>query len=522
MAASNRTVTIIIPPVVVHHLDPHTGIPFMPHIAAHLAGSLKQEGYSLQILDCFGIQPHQREVLGEFMLLGMSAEEAAGYVSQESRMCFVYCRTMSESIAVMRIIKALRKRRNDLTICLFENTQAVTSFSLRDLAPDFIAGGCDVMLMGDPERRAVRLIECLAAGASPDEIPGIAFKGADGIIRLTGPAAPEQALGDLPLPAWELFPLEGYWIVGFAHAPISGNRFLPLLTSRGCPYRCKFCIAPALNYSWVPRPASNVVDEMEHFYKTMGIGEFHISDLNPTISDSRIREMCRDILRRKLPVVWKLAQGTKIETIKSEETLELMAQAGCSYISFSPESGSEEMLKRVDKPFDFEHALRMLRKMNALGIRTQACFIAGLPGETAGDRGKSLDYMKRLVADGLDEINVPVFTPVPGSDLAASLDGYTHYAQCTFSPTWRKDYRRVSFFRYRMYTAFFLHKLGHPRKVFREVAGFLTGRYETKMEMSFFKLFKLIGLRYFPWIFRRLEYHPRDGARKLLYGGRNH
>ncbi len=126
-------IAIVVPPVVVHHLDPHTGIPFMPHIAAYLASALRECGYPLQVFDCFGLQPHQRKVVGEFMLLGVSEDEVARNISPKVKLCFIYCRTMSESIAVSRMIKAIKKYCLDVKICLFENTEAVTSFSLRDL-----------------------------------------------------------------------------------------------------------------------------------------------------------------------------------------------------------------------------------------------------------------------------------------------------------------------------------------------------------------------------------------------------
>jgi anaerobic magnesium-protoporphyrin IX monomethyl ester cyclase len=500
---AKETIAVIIPPVVVHHLDPHTGIPFMPHVAAYLAGALRHAGYSVQVLDCFGLNPHERQVVEEFMLLGVSEDEAALNISPEVKLCFIYCRTMSESIAVSRMIKAIKKHCSNIKICLFENAQAVTSFSLRDLASNFLYDGCDFLIMGDPEKTAIRFLKGLSHNESLQEIPGIVFMRNEDHTVFSSSAVHEKKLDELPLPAWDLFPLKGYWTAGFAHAPIiAGERFLPILTSRGCPYRCRFCIAPTLNNTWRARSALNVVKEMEYFYKKMNITDFHVSDLNPTVSDKRIREICQIILKQDLPVKWKLAQGTKIETIKNEETLELMAKAGCVYISFSPESGSRRILESVSKPFDFEHALRMVRKMNKLGIRSQACFVAGLPGEEGLDRLKSLLYVKKLVEAGLDEINVPVFTPIPGSDLSQAIKGYSRYAQCTFSPTWRRDYREVSTFRYRMYLTFFLHKLRFPWKVLREIFGFLTGRFETKMEMSFFKLIKLHTLRYCPGLFR--------------------
>ena len=57
--------TVIIPAVVVHNLDPHTGIPFLPHMAGHVAGMLDYLDYNVQVIDCFGIQPHQRKIINE-------------------------------------------------------------------------------------------------------------------------------------------------------------------------------------------------------------------------------------------------------------------------------------------------------------------------------------------------------------------------------------------------------------------------------------------------------------------------
>ena len=82
-------------------------------------------------------------------------------------------------------------------------------------------------------------------------------------------------LDSLPIPAWELFPLHNYWKLKYAHGPLSANRYLPMLTSRGCPYACRFCVIPKTNnLKWRARSATHVVDEMEHWFKKLGIREF--------------------------------------------------------------------------------------------------------------------------------------------------------------------------------------------------------------------------------------------------------
>jgi pyruvate-formate lyase-activating enzyme len=500
-----RPVAVIVAPVVCHNLDPHTGIPFMPHMAAHLAGTLVAAGREVQVIDCFGLQPNNRQVVGDFMLLGVDETWVSSHLLADVRVCHIYCRTIAEFIAVERLVARIKAVRPDVCISLFENIQAVTSYSLRHVAAEFIGKGVDCIIMGEPEDRVSQVTSALELGESLTSISGIAYRDDGNIIVKPASKLPDN-LDSLSMPAWEKFPLQGYWSAGFAHAPVGRARFLPILTSRGCPYRCTFCIAPEVNPTWRSRSAKHVVDEMEHFYRTLNVTDFHVSDLDPTVSDKRTREICRELISRNLPIIWKLAQGTKIETIKNEQTLELMAAAGCRFVSFSPESGSSRLLKIMNKPFDHEHALRMARKMHQLGIRTQAVFIGGVPGEEPADRNMSVDYARKLIRAGVDEISLVIFTPLPGAKLSGAINDFRHYSECTPSPSWRKDYGILTKYRRRMYFNLLLSKARHhPRKLLREISSLARFDFGTKMEMSLFKQAKLYGLRYFPWIFRRLD-----------------
>ncbi len=478
----------------------------MPHMAAHLVGALKNHGgRRVQVIDCFGLQPNHRQVAGEFMLMGIDENWVVDHLAPEAVNCFIYCRTIAEFIAVERLVARIRQKRPEMAITLFENIQAVTSYSLGHVAEEFLEKGVDCILMGEPEDRVAEIAERYEDNRSLAGIPGIAYR-ESGCVHVGVPAELPKNLDALPRPAWENFPLEGYWRAGFAHAPVCGARFLPILTSRGCPYRCTFCIAPEVNPKWRGRSAKHVVDEMEHFYRTLGVTDYHVSDLNPTVSDKRTREICQELIDRHLPITWKLAQGTKIETIKSEETLELMARSGCTFVSFSPESGSLRLLKIMNKPFNHEHALRMAKKMCSLGIRMQAVFIGGVPGEQPEDRDLSVAYAKRLIRAGVDEISLVIFTPLPGAKLSSAINDFKHYSQCTPSPAWRKDYPILMLYRRRMYLALLFGKARyHPVSLMGTLICLLTLRFSTKMEMSLFKQAKLYALRYAPWLFSLID-----------------
>ncbi|MBU0461270.1 MAG: radical SAM protein, partial [Nanoarchaeota archaeon] len=91
-------------------------------------------------------------------------------------------------------------------------------------------------------------------------------------------------LDKLEFTAWDLLPLANYWKLHYSHAPLSSKRYLPLLTSRGCPFGCRFCITSSANRgNWRSRSAKNVVDEIETFTKKFDVPEFHLEDLNPTV-----------------------------------------------------------------------------------------------------------------------------------------------------------------------------------------------------------------------------------------------
>jgi radical SAM superfamily enzyme YgiQ (UPF0313 family) len=182
-----------------------------------------------------------------------------------------------------------------------------------------------------------------------------------------------------------------------------------------------------------------------------------------------------------------------------------MAEAGCSYISISPESGSPKVMKLIGKPFKYEHAVKLIAAMNKHGVYSQACFILGFPGEEDEDRELTRKMVHDLTRAGVSEIAQFVVTPVPGSAIEPELQGYSDLSQLNFSPTWRADYAKLNTFRVKLYRQFLLWKLRyHPLAILAQPFRFLVRKFETKMEMVPFRAlhvtFMLKG-----WLGRRIE-----------------
>ena len=487
-------VTLINPNVVVQRDDMFTtGIIYMPLGLAYFAAALGAEGFDIEVIDAFGEQPNQCRISGDFLIRGLSASEVAEKVSFSTEAVVLYAIGASSHNALIEIIRKIRERLADVTIIVMENSQAVTAYSLRKVQDELYSEGVEYIITGEPEQRGVKLLKAIKENAKEDDIAnidGIGFK-SNNNTHYSEPKSNIENLDELNFPAWELFPLDNYWRLRYAHGPFETKKYLPLLTSRGCPYSCTFCVSPEVTSSkWRGRSAKNIVDEIEYYTNTFGVREFHIEDLNPTVDEQRIIDLCNEIKKRRLDIIWKIVSGTKAETIRSKDTIRLMHDAGCRYISISPESGSARVLKMLNKSFDVKHALGLLKEMNKNNMRSQACFVLGYPGETDQDRKKTKEMVECFAKAGIDEIALFIVAPLPGAEVFAKMTGYDDYSQLTFSPRWRKDYNELFDFRFKLYRSFIFWKLRyHPIKILKQPFNFMLRRFKTKMEMVPYRAF---------------------------------
>ncbi|MBT7608699.1 MAG: B12-binding domain-containing radical SAM protein [Bacteriovoracaceae bacterium] len=461
----------------------------MPVALCSLAASLKKANYSVNIIDAFGNKPNQILPDENFYSRGLKLEETIDSVHPETRAIFLYAISLIGHHSVVKILLKLKDKYPQIPIIILENTQAVTAYSLRKVRQDFYKLGADYVLTGESEERGIQLIDGIVNNTDVSQLEGVGHINKDGVDTYLPPSKDYLNLDNLPFPAYELLPLENYWKLKYSHGPFQTKKYLPLLTSRGCPYPCNFCVIPETNsLKWRSRSAENIVAEIEHFKETLGVTEYHIEDVDPTVSDKRTKEFSSLLIDKKLNIIWKICAGTKVETMRSEETIELMAKSGCNYISISPETGSPKVLKLINKPFKLDHASKIIKKMSKVGISSQACFVLGYPGEEDEDRVMTHDMIKDLTRKGVDEVALFIVTPVPGSSIFDQFSGYQNYSDLNFSPEWRDDYIKLNKFRLALYRKFLIWKfLYHPFKFVKQPFLFLFRKFRTKMEMTPFR-----------------------------------
>ena len=212
-----------------------------------------------------------------------------------------------------------------------------------------------------------------------------------------------RSLDDLPLPLHHLLPLDRY------RMPMIKGPYTFIVTSRGCPAGCKYCIKHvSYQYSVRLRSPAKLLEEMQLLH---GLGVHHIhmyADLF-TVNRDQVVELCELIIASGLRVTW--TANSRVDYV-DEEMLQLMGRAGCMLIAWGIESGNEVILKRAHKGYQMAQAHRALQWAHAAGIKNWGYFIIGLPGETVQTIQETIAVSKALP---LDIALFHVAAPYPGT-----------------------------------------------------------------------------------------------------------
>jgi radical SAM superfamily enzyme YgiQ (UPF0313 family) len=237
---------------------------------------------------------------------------------------------------------------------------------------------------------------------SVGHIKGLVWRNGDRIT--VNPDRPFiRNLDDLPLPRHDLLPLGDY------RAPLVRGPYAFVVTSRGCPGNCSFCIKHvSYGRSVRFRSAQNILEELERLIG-LGVRSVHMYADLFTVSREQVVELCELILQRGLRLRWTC--NSRVDFV-DQDMLQLMSRAGCWMISWGIESGSEKVLRRCRKGIALEQVGPALHWARQAGILNWGYFIIGLPGETRDTIQETIRLSKRLP---LDLALFHIAAPHPGS-----------------------------------------------------------------------------------------------------------
>lgn len=280
-------------------------------------------------------------------------------------------------------------------------------FTLRYTASDFA-------VLGEGEETIVEFAKALMLGKNNFQgIRGLAFNQKGKGIVINPPREFVADLDSIKFPAWEYISPAKYNLQP-ALTPVKERPIAPLITTRGCPYKCNFCGGPLMwKRSFRMRSAKNIVDEIELLMREYGVKQIFLSDDNFTLQKNHAISMCKEILARKIKIPWACPNGIRVDKV-DDELLGYMREAGCYLVGFGIESGSQEILNRAQKQLNLERVAEVVKLAKKHNILTYGFFIIGLLGETERTIRQTIDFAKRLP---LDRAWFNVLIPYPGTEI---------------------------------------------------------------------------------------------------------
>jgi radical SAM superfamily enzyme YgiQ (UPF0313 family) len=242
--------------------------------------------------------------------------------------------------------------------------------------------GADMGIQGEGEQAFVQLIERLQQKADLTEVPGLFWP--DARARRRGrELIKELDAFPLPVPDELSFPLT-----------LDGQQtWVPMQTRRGCPMQCSYCSTPAIEGKIIRKRSTGMVVEAISRFVEAGFSQFYFVDNTFNLPASYAKELCDQLIARKLKIRWRcILYPWKID----EKLVEKMAQAGCVEVALGFESGSSKILRSMNKKFQPEEVQYIAKLLHEYEINRMGFLLLGGPGESQASVAESLAFADSL------------------------------------------------------------------------------------------------------------------------------
>ncbi len=274
-------------------------------------------------------------------------------------------------------------------------------------APEYLAAGADVVVVGEGEQTLEELLPHLARSGPTgmQHIAGIVYQEDDELVQ----TAPRTYLADLdaqPFPDRAAIDIPEYVRVWREH---HGMGSVSLITARGCPYTCSWCSHAVFGYSHRRRSVQNVADEVEQILATYRPDLLWYADDVFTIHRRWFFSYAEELRRRGIRVPFETISR---EDRLNEEVVRTLAEMGCFRLWIGSESGSQRVLDAMKRRTDAERVREMVHLLQRYGIEAGMFIMLGYEGEELADLEETVTHLKLA---GPDRLLTTVAYPIKGT-----------------------------------------------------------------------------------------------------------
>jgi len=262
----------------------------------------------------------------------------------------------------------------------------------------------DYVVRGEGEDTLVELLEYLNAGKPLDSIKGLSFKNSNHEIVHNPPRELLKDLNEAPIPDFSL-----------VYKWAEKAKALPIATSRGCPFACKFCsVIPMFGRQYRFKSIERVIEELKAASSHKG-HVFFIDD-NFAANKKRTKSLLQAIIDNKIKIEWSAQVRTDVA--KDTELLDLMKKAGCFAVYIGFESINPATLSLYNKGQGIEDIENSIRAVKSHSIRIHGMFVLGSDTDDIETIRNTATFAKKL---DIDSIQFMMLTPLPGTPVFEEL-----------------------------------------------------------------------------------------------------
>lgn len=436
MGDSMQKILLVNPPGKVHiyedgtpahrkHCTPPLGL-------AYLAGSIKEAGYGVAVIDMLSEGYNKEKFVRPNLIYGLDAEDLIERINIEKPTILGFSVLFSFMINdVFDICRSVKQAFPDMPIVLGgHHPSAMPKKTLENKSVDFV-------ISGEAELSIVKFMDALSNKVSMDEVPNLYYKKNGEIFDTLSDCKPAvqgdgwswyrprdgsipMKLDSLPRPLWEIFPMESYWEsnVRIGGGDVVRARNGVMLSSRGCPHTCFFC-SSALTSGYKGfrlRNLDEVINEIRWLKDVYGVQEIDFLEDNFFASRTRVKQVLERLAEEfgDSDLIFSASGGTEVNKL-DPEIIDLMVKARFFKVLIAIESGDQELQdSRIDKKVRLDRLFEVVEYLREKKIETRALYMIGFPGEKKAQILKTIELAKSLP---VDDFYISIVTAVPGTPM---------------------------------------------------------------------------------------------------------
>lgn len=360
---------------------------FLPLGIGYLASTLEQNGYNVDVLDCQTMSSTQKNFEDKLKKLN---PDIIGVTS-----------ATVTYLPALDVLKSARTASpNAITIMGGPHVTVLDEQAITD------SENLDIVVRGEGEQTLLEISSLVSEGKLENlsHVKGITYKHNNQIVCTPDRPFIED-IDSLPRPAHHHFDVNMYKLFGV--------NYMPIITSRGCPSRCTFCLASKMcGKTFRGRSPEKVVDELIWLRDEFGAGAFAFYDDTFTFDVKRAFDICDEMQKRNVNLPWDCR--TRVDRV-SKELLAKLRSTNCQLIHFGVESGSQKMLKLMRKGTTVELNAKAIKWAKEAGISVAVSLVIGYPGETPEMLQETIDFLYKTKPD---YVYMCEAVPYPGTELA--------------------------------------------------------------------------------------------------------